>query len=126
MEFQDGYKASLAANAIAENLFAQIDDEGNCHVLFQENIDYQTNGKQVVQQVAFVTTRTGTRRRRETTIDWEMLVQWKDLSTTWVSLKDTKEAYPFQTAEYAVQARIAEEPAFAWWVNYTLKRGTGS
>ena len=34
VEFQDGYKASSAANAIAENLFAQIDDEGNRHVLF--------------------------------------------------------------------------------------------
>ena len=33
-----------------------------------------------------------------------------------------KEAYPIQTAEYAVQARIAEEPAFAWWVAYTLKK----
>ncbi|KAI2505829.1 Reverse transcriptase (RNA-dependent DNA polymerase) [Fragilaria crotonensis] len=30
VEFQDGYKkASLAANAIAENLFTQIDDKGN-------------------------------------------------------------------------------------------------
>lgn len=29
VEFQDGYKASLAANAITENLFAQIDDKGN-------------------------------------------------------------------------------------------------
>jgi hypothetical protein len=28
-EFQDGYRTSLAANSIAENLFAQIDDEGN-------------------------------------------------------------------------------------------------
>ena len=26
-EFLDGNKASLAANAIAENLFAQVDDE---------------------------------------------------------------------------------------------------
>jgi hypothetical protein len=122
VEFQDGYKMSLAANAIAENLFAQIDDEGNRHVLFQEIIDNRTTGKQVLQQDAFVTTRTGTRRQRETTIGWEMLVQWKDLSTTWVSLKDMKEAYPIQTAEYAVQARIAEEPAFAWWVSYTLKK----
>ena len=122
VEFQDGYKTALAANAIAENLFAQIDDEGNRHVLFQEIIDFRTNGKQVLQQDAFVTTRTGTRRRRETTVGWEMLVQWKDLSTTWVSLKDMKEAYPIQTAEYAVQARIAEEPAFAWWVSYTLKK----
>ncbi len=32
VEFQGGYKASMAANAIAENLFSQIDDEGNRHV----------------------------------------------------------------------------------------------
>ncbi|KAI2499334.1 Reverse transcriptase (RNA-dependent DNA polymerase) [Fragilaria crotonensis] len=122
VEFQDGYKTSLAANAIAENLFAQIDDEGNRHVLFQEIIDHRTNGKQVLQQDAFITTRTGTRRRRETTVGWELLVQWKDQSTTWVSLKDMKEAYPVQSAEYAVQARIAEEPAFAWWAPHTLKK----
>jgi hypothetical protein len=48
VEFQDGYKASLAANAIAENLVAQIDDEGNRHVLFQDIIDYRTNGKKQV------------------------------------------------------------------------------
>ena len=107
---------------IAENLFAQIDDEGNRHVLFQEIIDHRVNGKQVLQQDAFITTRTGTKRRRETTIGWELLVQWKDQSTTWVTLKDMKEAYPVQSAEYAVQARIAEEPAFAWWAPHTLKK----
>jgi hypothetical protein len=48
VEFQDGYRTSLAANAIAENLFAQIDDEGNRHVMFQEVIDNRTNGKQVL------------------------------------------------------------------------------
>ncbi|KAI2491298.1 Reverse transcriptase (RNA-dependent DNA polymerase) [Fragilaria crotonensis] len=30
--------------------------------------------------------------------------------------------YPVQTAEYAVQARLAEEPAFAWWVPHTIKK----
>ena len=122
VEFQDGYKTSLAANTIAENLFAQIDDEGNRQVLFNEIIDHRTNGKQVLQQDAFVTTRTGTKRRRETTVGWELLVQWKDQSTTWVSLKDMKEAYPVQSAEYAVQARLVEEPAFAWWAPHTLKK----
>ena len=122
VEFQDGYKTSLAANAIAENLFSQIDDEGNRHVLFKEIIDHRTNGKQVTQQDAFVTTRMGTQRRRETTVGWELLVQWKDLTTTWVTLKDMKEAYPVQSAEYAVQARTAEEPAFAWWAPHTLKK----
>ena len=59
-EFQDGHRASLAANTIAENLFAQIDDEGNRHVLFDEIVDHRTNGKQLLQQDAFLTTRTGT------------------------------------------------------------------
>jgi hypothetical protein len=68
-----------------------------------------------------VNTCTGTRIQHETTIGWELLVQLKDLSTTWVSLKDVK-AYPIQTVVYAVQARIAEEPAFAWWVSNTLKK----
>jgi hypothetical protein len=121
-EFQDGYRTSLAANSIAENLFAQIDDEGNWHVLFREIIEHCTNGKQFLQQDAFITTWTGTRRRRETTVGWELLVQWKDLSTTWVSLKDMKEAYPVQSAEYTAQAHIVEEPVFAWWVPHTLKK----
>ena len=122
VEFQDGHRASLAANAIAENLFAQIDGEGNRHVLFEEIMDHRTNGKQVLQQDAFIVNRSGTRRRRETTIGWELLVRWKDSSTTWIALKDLKESYPVQLAEYAVNSRIAEEPAFAWWVPYTLKK----
>ena len=36
VEYQDGAKASLAANYIAENLFAQVDQEGNRHVLLDE------------------------------------------------------------------------------------------
>ena len=122
VEFQDGHRASLAANAIAENLFAQIDDEGNRHVLYEEIVDHRTNGKQVLQQDAFIVNRSGTRRRRETTVGWEVLVRWKDGSTTWVAMKDVKESFPVQLAEYAVQARIAEEPAFAWWVPYTLRK----
>ena len=32
VEYADGHKAALAANAIAENMFAQVDDESNRHV----------------------------------------------------------------------------------------------
>ena len=122
VEYQDGTKASLVANYIAENLFTQVDQEGNRHILLDELIDYRVNGREVKHQDAFFTTGTGMRRRRETTIGWELLAQWKDGSTNWVSLKDLKEAYPVQTAEYAVAAKIAMEPAFAWWVPYTLKK----
>ena len=116
VEYQDGTRASVAANYIAENLFAQVDQEGNRHVLLDEIIDYRVNSHEVKLQDAFITTGTGTRRRHETTIRWELLAQWKDGSTNWISLKDLKESYPVQTAEYAVAAKIAMEPAFAWWV----------
>ena len=122
VEYQDGTKASLAANYIAENLFTQVDQEGNRHVLLDELIDYRVNGREVKLQDAFITTGTGMRRRRETTIGWELLAQWKDGSTNWVSLKDLKESYPVQTAEYAVVVKIVMESVFAWWVPYTLKK----
>jgi hypothetical protein len=119
----DGHKASLAANAIAENMFAQVDDEGNRHVLFEEIVDHRTDGSEVKQQDAFITTRNGNKRRRETTKGWEILVQlWKDGSVTWVALKDMKNSYPVQLAEYATQRRIAGEPAFAWWIQYVLNK----
>ena len=99
VKFPDGHKASLSANAIAENLFAQVDDEGNCHVLFDEVVTHRTNGKEVRMQDAFVITSRGTKHRKETTQGWELLVRWKVGSTTWVALKDIKEAYPVQVAE---------------------------
>jgi hypothetical protein len=54
-------------------------------------------------------TRTRTRRCRERAIGW-------------VVLKDMNEACSVQTSEYAVRSRLAEEPAFAWWVPHTLKK----
>ena len=122
VEFMDGTKQSLLANYIAENLFAQVDQDGNRQVLLDEIIDYHTTGKEVKQQDAFITTRTGTKRRHETTIGWELLVQWKDGRMNWIALKDLKESCQVQVAEYSVGARISMELAFAWWVPYTLKK----
>lgn len=122
VEYADGHKAAMSANAVAQNLFAQVDEEGNRHVLFEEIVDHRTDGTEVKQQDAFLTSQNGNKRRRETTKGWEILVQWKDGSTTWVSLKDMKNAYPVQMAEYAVQARVSREPAFAWWVRHVLQK----
>lgn len=37
VEYLDGQKRAITANQIADNLFAQIDDEGNRHVLLDES-----------------------------------------------------------------------------------------
>ena len=75
VEYQDVTKAPLTANYIAENLFAQVDQKGNRHVLLDELIDCRVNGREVKLKDAFITTGTGTRRRRETTTGWELQVQ---------------------------------------------------
>ncbi len=37
-------------------------------------------------------------------------------------MKDAKNAYPVELAEYAIASNIADEPAFAWWVPFTIKK----
>jgi hypothetical protein len=34
IEWSDGYKQAMAAKTIAEHMIAQVDDEGNRHLLF--------------------------------------------------------------------------------------------
>ena len=51
-----------------------------------------------------------------------MLVQWKDDSTTWELLKDMKESYPIQVAEFSIKSRVCKEPAFALWVTFVMKK----
>ena len=100
-----------------------MNGEGNKHVLFQDIVEHKYDSTEVKEQDIFITTRTGTKRRRETTKGIEVLVQWKDGSTTWVNLKDMKNSYPVQMDEYTVQRRIAGDPAFAWWIrNVLVKR----
>jgi Reverse transcriptase (RNA-dependent DNA polymerase) len=43
-------------------------------------------------------------------------------STSWVPLKDLKESNPLEVADYAVNMKLVLEPAFAWWVPYTIKK----
>ena len=37
-------------------------------------------------------------------------------------LKDLKDTNPIELAEYAVANKIAEEPAFSWWVSFCLNK----
>ena len=122
VEYADGFKAALAANEIASNLFDQVDDEGNRFVLIDSIVDHRKNSKALSKNKAFITTKSGGKHRVKTTKGWELLVQWKDGSTSWETLKDLKQSYPVQVAEYSVQHRISTEPAFAWWIGHVLKK----
>ena len=121
VEYQYSYTAALAENLIAKNLFAQVYEEGNRSVLFDEIVDVRTYGTQLLQQDSFVTKSSGTQRRVTTTKGWELNLKWKDGSTIWNKLEDIKDSYPVQLAEYTVEKRISEEPALVWWVKFVLR-----
>jgi hypothetical protein len=62
------------------------------------------------------------RHLRRTTKGWKLLIQWKDGTSTWERLANLKESNPVQVAEYAVANKLAEEPAFIWWIKDVLRR----
>ena len=62
------------------------------------------------------------KQRKMTTLVWQLCIQWKDGSTYWVALKDIKQSYPVDLADYAKRIKIDDEPVFAWWVPYVQKK----
>ena len=122
VEFLDGHDESISANLIAQHLYSQIDEEGKRHVLLDDIVDHRKGTQAIDKEDAFVTMSNGVKRRKQTTQGWQMLCQWRDRSTNWVSLKDMKQSYPVQVAEYAYANRIDKEPVFAWWVSQVIKK----
>jgi hypothetical protein len=59
VEFPDGHTAAYAANVIAENMYAQVDEEGHSIVIMDELIDHMQDGSAVAADDLYVTTKNG-------------------------------------------------------------------
>jgi hypothetical protein len=122
VEFPDGSVETYNANLIAENLYSQIDDEGRQFQLIDEILDHRKDGTAVCTDDGTFTDRSGKEQPRRTTKGWELLLSWKDGTSDWVKLKDMKDSYPIEVAQYAVGNKISSEPAFNWWVPYVMRK----
>lgn len=112
-EFPTGEQAEIAANVIAENMYAQCDPDGNQHMLMESIVDHKTDGT-AVKFVDRYVTRNGRKYHRKTTAGWKLCIEWKNGSTSWERLADLKQSYPIEVAEYAISQGIEHEPAFGW------------
>jgi len=120
--FADGLTENYTANVITESMISQVDAEGREYLLLQEIVDHRKDDTAIKVDDGFIITNSRQRRPKITTSGWELCVQWKEGTTRWLKLKDLKESYPVQVAEYAVTNKIAEEPAFKWWVSDVLRK----
>jgi hypothetical protein len=122
VEFDDGQVKEYSANIIAENMLTQVDSDGFSRTMMEGIVDYKREDAAITKEDGFVVTRRGKKQPRKTTQGWKLLVRWADGAETWIPLKDMKESHPVETAEFAHARDIADEPAFAWWVPYTLRK----
>ena len=103
-------------------MYAQIDSEGNQYQLLSEITDHRSDHSAIQIADGFTTSCNGNRVPKTMTRGWSLLVSWKDGSSNWMPLKDLKDSYPIQIAEYAMANKIANEPAFNWWVHTVLRK----
>ncbi len=57
-----------------------------------------------------------------TTKGLRLLVSWKDGTTSYVPLRDMKNSYLLETADYAISNNISNEPAFSWWIPHVQRK----
>ena len=79
------------ANLIASNIYEEGDANGYSKALLHTIVDHKLSGEAVKMADKYITTRSGTRRMRQTTVGWLFLVKWGDGSQQWIDLKVLKE-----------------------------------
>lgn len=122
VRFPDGQVVEYSANVIAENLHNQVDDEGFTKTKLDCIVAHKTDDLAVHKDDMYITNRRGVKRMRKTTSGWLLKVRWHDKSEHWIPLSILKESNPVEVADYAKSKGLIKEPAFAWWVPYTLKK----
>jgi hypothetical protein len=94
----------------------ESDADGYLSNLIYEIVDHKSSGEATKMADKYFITKTGTKRMHQTTQGWKFLVQWANGTRPWIDLKILKESNPVTAWD------IADEPAFAWWVPYVLRK----
>ncbi len=121
-EFDDGTTREYSANMIASNILMESDADGFSSSLLYHIVDHKHSGEAITMADKYFVTKTATKQMCQTTVGWKFLVEWANGSRQWIELKIQKEFNPIQVAEYVMACNIGEEPAFAWWVPYVLRK----
>lgn len=98
MELEDGSLERYQANMIAENIYAQADDEGRVSIMLEEIYGHRKDGNAVPKAEGFTRNRSGDPKLKITTAGWFVKVRWMDGSTDELPLRLVKESNPIELA----------------------------
>jgi hypothetical protein len=123
VEFDDGHVAKYGANAIAEAIYNQVDDNGFQESLFTDIIGHRKNDNEAMSDEDFSTLESGHNpAHARTPKGWDICIQWQDGTSSWHPLNEIKNSFPTHLAEYALKHKLQDEPLFRWWVKQVLRR----
>ena len=92
-------------------------------MLMEGIVDYRKDESVAISmEEKYNTTKHGQQRLMMTMGRWDLLVQWKDNTESWTKLSMMKDSHSVEMAKFAMARGISDEPAFCWWVPYTLKK----
>ena len=122
VEFPDGNIKKYSANVIAENFHVNCDSEGYYSSMMVCILYHKRDGSALRMNEKYMKCKNGQMKLRQTTVGWSFLVIMKDGTESWTPLRVLKESNHVDIAEYVLARKINNEPAFAWWVPYTLRK----
>jgi hypothetical protein len=74
-EFGDGTTKTYAANTIATNIYMGSDADRHSSLLLYHIVDHKKSGDATLMEDKYFVTATGTKRIRQSTKGWKLLVQ---------------------------------------------------
>lgn len=102
--------SSTQQNLIAKNFVGQFDENSHMYRMLENINDHRVDSPQSTIQGS------------KTTCGHDTQWTTKDGTVPWIPLKDMKESYPIEMADFAVAMDLVESPAFKWWVPYVLRK----
>ena len=122
VNFPDDTIREYRTNLIVDNMYSQVYYEDFSHSILSGILDFSKDTTSVQKGDQSIIINSGQHLMRKSTSVWNLLITWKDGSKKWIPLSVMKEYNPIEVAEITTPHGISEEPAFAWWVPYTLKK----
>ena len=83
VEYFDGHEEAMHTNLITEHMYAQVDEDGHIFSLLTKRVDHRYNPYTTVKEEnSYLSNDTGQKSRIHNTEGLDLLVSWKDGSTT--------------------------------------------